>query len=59
MGMLDHVGIGVADYERSKEFYEQALAPLGYTLLLEFCRRGGRIRQGRRRQAVVLHRGAR
>src|SRR4051794_7505346 len=36
MGMLDHVGIGVADYQRSKEFYEQALAPLGYGLLMEF-----------------------
>jgi catechol 2,3-dioxygenase-like lactoylglutathione lyase family enzyme len=34
--MLDHVGIGVADYARSKVFYEAALAPLGYTLLLEF-----------------------
>jgi catechol 2,3-dioxygenase-like lactoylglutathione lyase family enzyme len=36
MGMLDHVGFAVADYQRSKTFYEQALAPLGYTLLLEF-----------------------
>jgi catechol 2,3-dioxygenase-like lactoylglutathione lyase family enzyme len=36
MGMLDHVGIGVADYAASKAFYEQALAPLGYALLLEF-----------------------
>ena len=36
MGMLDHVGIGVADYRRSKEFYEKALAPLGYLLLMEF-----------------------
>src|SRR6266550_1292878 len=36
MGMLDHVGIGVADYQRSKEFYEKALAPLGYSLLMEF-----------------------
>ena len=36
MAMLDHVGIGVSDYQRSKEFYEQALAPLGYSLLLEF-----------------------
>jgi catechol 2,3-dioxygenase-like lactoylglutathione lyase family enzyme len=34
--MLDHVGIAVADYQRSKEFYEQALAPLGYALLMEF-----------------------
>ena len=27
--MLDHVGIEVSDYERSKAFYEAALAPLG------------------------------
>lgn len=33
--MLDHVGFGVTDYQRSKAFYEQALAPLGLTLLLE------------------------
>jgi catechol 2,3-dioxygenase-like lactoylglutathione lyase family enzyme len=34
--MLDHVGIGVADYPRSKAFYERALAPLGYALIEEF-----------------------
>jgi catechol 2,3-dioxygenase-like lactoylglutathione lyase family enzyme len=34
--VLDHVGIGVADYRRSKAFYEKALAPLGYSLLMEF-----------------------
>ncbi len=33
---LDHVGFAVTDYERSKAFYEQALAPLGLTLLMEF-----------------------
>jgi catechol 2,3-dioxygenase-like lactoylglutathione lyase family enzyme len=33
--VLDHVGFGVSDYQRSKAFYEQALAPLGMTLLLE------------------------
>ncbi len=33
--MLDHVGFGVSDYERSKAFYERALAPLGLTLLME------------------------
>ena len=33
---LDHVGFAVADYERSKAFYERALAPLGMTLLTEF-----------------------
>ena len=33
---LDHVGIAVADYPRSKAFYEKALAPLGLKLLMEF-----------------------
>jgi catechol 2,3-dioxygenase-like lactoylglutathione lyase family enzyme len=33
--MLDHVGVCVSDYERSKAFYERALAPLGITLLME------------------------
>ena len=33
--MLDHVGFAVRDYQRSKAFYAQALAPLGLTLLLE------------------------
>lgn len=31
--MLDHVG--VADYARSKAFYEKALTPLGYALIKE------------------------
>jgi catechol 2,3-dioxygenase-like lactoylglutathione lyase family enzyme len=33
---LDHVGFAVADYPRSKAFYEKALAPLGMKLLMEF-----------------------
>ena len=33
---LDHVGFAVADYKRSKAFYEKAFAPLGITLLMEF-----------------------
>ena len=33
--MLDHVGIPVSDFERSKRFYEQALSPLGYGLIIE------------------------
>jgi catechol 2,3-dioxygenase-like lactoylglutathione lyase family enzyme len=33
--MLDHVGFGVSDYQRSKAFYTQALAPLGITLVME------------------------
>jgi catechol 2,3-dioxygenase-like lactoylglutathione lyase family enzyme len=34
--MLDHVGLRVLDYSRSKRFFESALAPLGYKLVLEF-----------------------
>jgi len=33
--MLDHVGFAVSDYDRSKAFYQKALAPLGISLLLE------------------------
>jgi catechol 2,3-dioxygenase-like lactoylglutathione lyase family enzyme len=33
--VLDHMGFGVSDYERSKAFYAQALAPLGISLLME------------------------
>ncbi len=32
--MLDHVGFAVADAERSRLFYEAALAPLGITLIM-------------------------
>jgi catechol 2,3-dioxygenase-like lactoylglutathione lyase family enzyme len=34
--MLDHVGIEVNDFERSKAFYERALEPIGIRLLMEF-----------------------
>lgn len=33
--MLDHVGLPVTDFERSKRFYEEALSPLGYGLLMQ------------------------
>lgn len=33
--MLDHIGIPVSDYARSKAFYERALAPLGIGLAME------------------------
>jgi catechol 2,3-dioxygenase-like lactoylglutathione lyase family enzyme len=33
--MIDHVGIPVSDYARAKAFYEKALAPLGYDVLME------------------------
>ena len=32
---IDHIGFPVSDYPRSKAFYEKALAPLGYTLIME------------------------
>ena len=32
--MLDHAGFPVTNYARSKAFYEKALAPLGYSLIL-------------------------
>jgi catechol 2,3-dioxygenase-like lactoylglutathione lyase family enzyme len=33
--MLDHLGFPVFDYARSKAFYEKALVPLGYSLIME------------------------
>ena len=33
--MLDHLGLDVGDYERSKAFYSKALAPLGFELVME------------------------
>ncbi|HLY93722.1 MAG TPA: VOC family protein [Gaiellaceae bacterium] len=34
--MFDHVGLNVKDYSASRAFYEQALAPLGWTVAMEF-----------------------
>ena len=33
--ILDHIGFPVSDYQRAKEFYQKALAPLGITLMHE------------------------
>jgi catechol 2,3-dioxygenase-like lactoylglutathione lyase family enzyme len=33
--VLDHVSLPVSDLERSKRFYEEALSPLGYELVME------------------------
>ena len=33
--MIDHIGFSVSDYDRAKAFYLQALAPLGYALIME------------------------
>jgi catechol 2,3-dioxygenase-like lactoylglutathione lyase family enzyme len=46
--MLDHVGVNVSDYDRSRDFYAQALAPLGHELLMEpIPRTGGFGSQGK------------
>lgn len=34
--MIDHTGLGVSDFVKSKEFYRKALGSIGYELLLEF-----------------------
>ena len=33
--MIDHVGFPVSDYARAKVVLRKALAPLGYTLIME------------------------
>lgn len=35
--IIDHLNIGVSDAERSRAFYEKALAPLGLKLLLSIA----------------------
>ena len=39
--MLDHIGLQVSDYAKSKQFYLSALQPLGYGLVKEFGEAGG------------------
>jgi catechol 2,3-dioxygenase-like lactoylglutathione lyase family enzyme len=34
--MIDHTGVGVSDFDKSKEFYRKALAAIGYRLIAEF-----------------------
>ena len=34
--MIDHTGLVVSDFERSKQFYSAALGAIGYALLAEF-----------------------
>ena len=35
MNVIDHVGLQVSDYDRALTFYEQALAPLGISLVMQ------------------------
>jgi catechol 2,3-dioxygenase-like lactoylglutathione lyase family enzyme len=39
--LIDHTGFAVSDLARSKRFYRDALAPLGYRLLMEFDEAAG------------------
>ena len=39
--MIDHIGLNVSDFDRSMAFYEQALAPLGMTVQMQFGRGAG------------------
>ena len=34
--VIDHLGLRVRDVEKSRAFYEKALAPLGYRVLMDF-----------------------
>jgi catechol 2,3-dioxygenase-like lactoylglutathione lyase family enzyme len=33
--IIDHIGLAVGDYEKSKQFFSRALAPLGIELVME------------------------
>ncbi len=46
--MIDHVGFPVSVYAKSKAFYEKALAPLGYGVIMD-GRGDDRKRRGRLR----------
>ncbi len=34
--MIDHISLHVSDYSKGKEFFAQALAPLGYTVIMDY-----------------------
>jgi len=34
--MIDHTGVVVSDFQKSRDFYRQALSAIGYSLLMEF-----------------------
>jgi catechol 2,3-dioxygenase-like lactoylglutathione lyase family enzyme len=44
--MLDHIGIAVADFATSRDFYVRALAALGFQKLMEFTSPDGAAHAG-------------
>jgi catechol 2,3-dioxygenase-like lactoylglutathione lyase family enzyme len=40
---LDHLAFSASDYDRSRAFYEAALASLGLRVLMEFDNEGGKV----------------
>ena len=39
--MIDHISIGVTDFERARAFYDAALPPLGYRRVMDFGQSAG------------------
>lgn len=35
--MIDHIGFAVTDYQKGKDFYAKALAPLGYSVVADMA----------------------
>jgi catechol 2,3-dioxygenase-like lactoylglutathione lyase family enzyme len=46
MQIIDHVQVAVSDYAKAREFYVKALAPLGWTLMMEFPMGGDKMAGG-------------
>jgi catechol 2,3-dioxygenase-like lactoylglutathione lyase family enzyme len=46
--MIDHTGVGMSNPEVSRNFYERALAPVGYSVLMEVPKEytGGKVAIG-------------
>ncbi|OGT30781.1 MAG: glyoxalase [Gammaproteobacteria bacterium RIFCSPHIGHO2_12_FULL_35_23] len=55
--MLDHLAISVDDYEKSKAFYSKVLAPLGYTLVMEFDDRVACFGVGKKPSLIIHQQG--
>jgi catechol 2,3-dioxygenase-like lactoylglutathione lyase family enzyme len=39
--MIDHIGVAVSDVAKSKAFFQAALAPLGYKVVMDFGEAAG------------------